>query len=88
MKTILKIAMAAGIAGALVNMLMKRRARNRGDQPDEFLGKHARPRTSSAEFSAEEVVADTNGISSGDATRDQRSPQPQDWRGAQNVLDS
>jgi len=32
--------------------------------------------------------ADSNTVSSGDAPRDQRGQQPQDWRGAQNVLDS
>lgn len=35
-----------------------------------------------------DMVADTNTVSGGDAGREQRSPQPQDWRGAQNVLDS
>lgn len=33
-------------------------------------------------------IADSNLVSSGDPDRDQSGPQPQDWRGAQNVLGS
>lgn len=32
-------------------------------------------------------VADTNTVVSGDPAQEQRGPQPQDWRGAQNVLE-
>jgi hypothetical protein len=35
-----------------------------------------------------DLVADTNTVHTGDVAEEQRAPQPQDWRGAQNVLDS
>jgi hypothetical protein len=35
-----------------------------------------------------EPIADSNLVSSGDPEWDQSGPQPQDWRGAQNVLGS
>jgi hypothetical protein len=35
-----------------------------------------------------EQVADTNLVHSGDPQEEQLAPQPQDWRGAQNVLGS
>jgi hypothetical protein len=33
-----------------------------------------------------DMVADTNSVVTGDAGQAQSDPQPQDWRGAQNVL--
>ena len=36
---------------------------------------------------ADELIADTNMVHSGDPAAEQRGPQPQDWRGAQNVLE-
>jgi hypothetical protein len=36
---------------------------------------------------ADELIADTNLVHSGDPEAEQRGPQPQDWRGAQNVLE-
>jgi hypothetical protein len=41
-----------------------------------------------ANDAADELIADTNMVHSGDAATEQRGPQPQDWRGAQNVLES
>jgi hypothetical protein len=60
MKTLLKFAVGAAIAGALVNMLLKQRSGNG-------------------------QIADTNSVGNAES---QRGPQPQDWRGAQNVSGS
>ena len=35
----------------------------------------------------DEPIADTNMVHGGDPEAEQRGPQPQDWRGAQNVLE-
>lgn len=78
MKTLLKLAIGGALAGALVHMLMKQRS---GDVEDMEAGGFE-------EDLAVEMVADTNMVSSGDPELRQREPQPQDWRGAQNVLDS
>jgi hypothetical protein len=40
-----------------------------------------------ANEAADELIADTNLIHDGDPAEEQRGPQPQDWRGAQNVLE-
>jgi hypothetical protein len=85
MKHLIRFAIGAAVAGALVNMLMKRRSRsglsddNRMTEDNEEAGTRG--------FTLQEL-ADTNSVSSGDATADQSGSQPQDWRGAQNVLDS
>jgi hypothetical protein len=84
MKSLIKLAVGAAIAGALVNLLMKQASGRRNEPSDE---EHENAGTG-AGFTVEELVADTNTVSSGDAARDQRGQQPQEWRGAQNVLDS
>ena len=77
MKLSLKIAMAAAIAGVLVDMLLRQQRESRMS------------RTRAERFAdasgPEEQIADTNSV--GDESQ-QRGPQPQDWRGAQNVLES
>ena len=40
-----------------------------------------------ADEAADDLIADTNLVHSGDPAEQQRGPQPQDWRGAQNVLE-
>jgi hypothetical protein len=69
MKTLLRFAIGAAVAGALVRLIMKRPS-------------------SQAAGAAADQVADTNLVHSGDPAIAQRGPQPQDWRGAQNVLES
>ena len=77
MKLSLKIAMAAAIAGVLVDMLLKQRQESRMSRTRaERFADAAGP---------QDQIADTNSI--GDEAQ-QRGPQPQDWRGAQNVLES
>jgi len=92
MKSLLKLAMGAAVAGALVNMLMKQRSGNRmesrdeeatSDQPEMPYGENA-PRGTTG-FTVGELASDTNAVGNEQAGR---GPQPQDWRGAQNVLDS
>ena len=87
MKTLVKLAVGAAIAGALVNLLMKqrsgRRMENRGQMPRTAYGESA-PR-GTAGFTVGELAADTNSVGTEEAGRGQ---QPQDWRGAQNVMDS
>ena len=95
MNNLLKFAVGAAIGGALVHLLMNR------SEEDELLegeglegaGDTSGPPLETASddrpaSSVDELVTDTNMVSSGDAERDQRGSQPQDWRGAQNVLDS
>jgi hypothetical protein len=69
MKTLIRFALGAAVAGTLVHALMNRRA-----------GSVARATAS--------LVADTNLVHGGDPAEEQRGQQPQDWRGAQNVLES
>jgi hypothetical protein len=84
MKTLLKFAMGAAIAGALVNLLLKQMS---GDRASASRGE----RFASAGDADTETMDDTNTVADtntvGDAQQE-RGPQPQDWRGAQNVLDS
>jgi hypothetical protein len=75
MKTLLKFAVGAAIAGALVNLLMKQRS---GTTYPERVA-------AGAAGSGEDAIADTNSVGNSD---DAQGSQPQDWRGAQNVLDS
>lgn len=78
MKPMLKIAMAAGFAGFVANMLIKQwRAKRESPNPEAAYDDSTRQ-------PAAEVVADTNGV--GDENS-QRGAQPQEWRGAQNVLE-
>jgi hypothetical protein len=69
MKNLIRFAMGAAVAGALVHMLMKRSSES----------------VSNAD--ADELIADTNMVHSADPGEEQRGAQPQDWRGAQNVLE-
>ena len=95
MKSLLKLAVGAAIAGALVNLLIKQASGRRNEQsgdegrmPEGQGDPQVENVGSGTGFTVEELVADTNAVSSGDAARDQRGQQPQEWRGAQNVLDS
>jgi hypothetical protein len=92
MKSLIKLAVGAAIAGALVNLLMKQqrsgrgmegREENFGDRPEGSEGAGATQGT--AGFTVEELAADTNSVG---REEDGRGQQPQDWRGAQNVLGS
>jgi hypothetical protein len=92
MKTLLKFAMGAAIAGTLVNMLMKRRSGNPMASSDADTSASGTSEMSYADHvamgaagSGEDAIADTNTVGSSD---DAQGRQPQDWRGAQNVLDS
>jgi len=91
MNTLLKFAVGAAIGGALVHLLRNGRSgedellEGEGDISGAPLETASDDRPAS---SVDELVTDTNMVSSGDAERDQRGAQPQDWRGAQNVLDS
>jgi hypothetical protein len=69
MKDLLRFAMGAAVAGALVHMLMKRSSE------------------SVSNARADELIADTNMVHGADPAAEQRGAQPQDWRGAQNVLE-
>ena len=89
MKPLLKIAMVAGLAGVVAKLMIKQWRTNRGSPSRaERFDTAAEPEAAyddSTRQPAAEVVADTNGV--GDENQ-QRGAQPQDWRGAQNVLDS
>jgi hypothetical protein len=69
MKNLIRFAVGAAVAGALVHRLMKRSSETASNAV------------------ADELIADTNMVHSGDPEAEQRGPQPQDWRGAQNVLE-
>jgi hypothetical protein len=89
MKTILRLAALGGLAAFAVNLYRRNQrwdrelpgGRGQRRDMDPHLGIDADTGMHS------DQIADTNTISSGDAQRDQRAPQPQDWRGAQNVLE-
>jgi hypothetical protein len=81
MKSLIKLAVGAAIAGSLVNMLMKRRSRRR-DRPAGSYGENV---WAGKAGSGVGVVADTNSLGREESAR---GTQPQEWRGAQNVLDS
>lgn len=90
MNSLLKFAVGAAIGGALMHLWMSRSEEGdllgvEGDTSGPPLETASDDRPAS---SVDDLVADTNMVSSGDAARDQRGAQPQDWRGAQNVLDS
>ena len=80
MKYLIKYAVGAAIAGALVNMLMRQRSRqpnispDAGDRQSDIGNRESHGEQATGTFS--------------DAAREQRGPQPDDWRGAQNVLGS
>ena len=71
MTALFKFTMTVAMAVALVRILLTK------EDPG---GRSSRPRASDS-------VADTNTVSGGNAAQEQRGPQPQDWRGAQNVLE-
>ena len=77
MKTLLKLAGIGALAAIAINIYRRQQYWDR-----ELPGDRAHRRGLSTD-----QVADTNTVSSGDSVRDQRGPQPQDWRGAQNVLE-
>jgi hypothetical protein len=87
MKTLLKLAVGIAAAGILVEMLMKRRS-GQGAMESSHNDMAAAGGHEAVRSSADEMVGDTNSVSGGDPAEEQRGPQPQDWRGAQNVLDS
>ena len=78
MKHIIKLAVGAAIAGALVNRLMKRRSENRisGDTESEFDDKTGLrgSGSSTAEVVLDEVAIDPDSFSS-TSTEEQRNPQ-------------
>jgi hypothetical protein len=80
MKSLVKLAMGAAIAGALVNMLLKQRSGRRMPVASYDENVHA-----GRAGSGMDAVADTNSVGREEGSR---GAQPQDWRGAQNVLDS
>lgn len=77
MTTLLKLAGIGALAAIAINIYRRQQTWDR-----ELPGDRAQRRGLSAR-----QVADTNMVSSGDPSRDQSGPQPQDWRGAQNVLE-
>jgi hypothetical protein len=78
-----KIAVAAAVAGALVVKAVLKNRREKLISRRNAAGPEAAYDDSTRVPPSQ--VADTNGV--GDQSR-QQEPQPQDWRGAQNVLDS
>jgi hypothetical protein len=85
MKTLLKLAALGGLAAVAVNIY--RRQQQRYDR--ELPGSRSQRRDLDAESGNRPIdqVADTNSVVTGDPAAEQRAPQPQDWRGAQNVLE-
>ena len=88
MTTLRKLATLGGLAAFAVNMYRRNqrwdrelpgdRGERRGMGSDDIGAASGRGMDS-------DQIADTNTVSSGDAERDRLQPQPQDWRGAQNV---
>ena len=72
MKTLIKLASLGALVAVAVEFY-------RRWQPDDRRGLGA--------SNDNDMVADTNSVVTGDAGRAQSEPQPQDWRGAQNVLE-
>jgi hypothetical protein len=83
MKSRAKVAVAAAVAGALVVKAVLRHRREKLISRRNAAGPEAAYDDSTRIPTVQ--VADTNGV--GDESR-QRGPQPQDWRGAQNVLET
>jgi hypothetical protein len=90
MKTLLKFAIGAAIGSTLVHLLMSRRSQEEAFAPDaDASGQGLESASDDATASSvDDLVADTNMVTGGNAAQEERMPQPQDWRGAQNVLDS
>jgi hypothetical protein len=81
MKSLMKLAVGAAIAGALINALMKR-SRSRMSSTARSYDENVWAGTAGSGMG---VVGDTNSVGSEQRAR---GAQPQDWRGAQNVFDS
>jgi hypothetical protein len=81
MKTLIKLAGLAALAAVAVNLYRRQQRFDR-----ELPGNRPQRHSAGAGASAD-MVADTNTVSGGDYESEQRGPQPQDWRGAQNVLE-
>lgn len=84
MKTLLKLAALGGLAAFAVNVYRRQRRYDRelpGSRPER------RDFDSESDNRPIDQVADTNSVVTGDPAAEQRAPQPQDWRGAQNVLE-
>lgn len=87
MKTLTKFAVLCGIAA--LAMEIYRRQAQRYDR--RLAGSGAQRGDLDTDWDPDnhpsEQVADTNSVVTGDPEAEQRAPQPQDWRGAQNVLE-
>ena len=90
MKTLMKLALWGGLAAMAVE-IYRRQQRDReysgaspNASPDIDAGIDSPVGTDNDPV---EQVADTNSVVTGDPQQKQRGPQPQDWRGAQNVLE-
>ena len=81
MKTLLKLAGLGALVAVAVGIYRRQQRFDR-----ELPGNRFQLRSGSTDANAG-MVADTNMISGGDYEREQRDPQPQDWRGVQNVLE-
>jgi hypothetical protein len=82
MKSLLKLAMGAAIAGALVNALMKQRSR-RNTAADSYGDDND---LTTQEFTPTELVADTSSV--GEGSGDTRVQIPDDGRVAPGKLNS
>lgn len=80
MKTLIKLAGLGALAAFAINLYRRQQRVDR-----ELPGDRSQRREMNTDANAD-MVADTNMVSGGDYEREQRGPQPQDWRGAQNVL--
>ncbi len=85
MKTLMKFAVLGGIAAIAMEIYRRQQARYGRELPGS--GSQRRDMDWDTDNHPMEQVADTNSVVSGDAEAAQRAPQPQDWRGAQNVLE-
>jgi hypothetical protein len=85
MKNLLKLAIGAAVAGAVVSTMMKQQARRRALSSRGEQSTDVGPDSSYGANPGANPVADTNSVGNEQA---QGGQQPQDWRGAQNVLDS
>jgi hypothetical protein len=77
MKPLTRLVLGAAIVAAFVNMI---RMKNAWDRPARRAGSGERPAPGAE-------MADTNAVHDGDPAAEQDRPQPQDWRGAQNVTE-
>ncbi|HUQ10685.1 MAG TPA: hypothetical protein VM146_10260 [Steroidobacteraceae bacterium] len=82
MKTLLKLAALGGLTAIAINLYRRKQSRD-GDLPDEQSDLGGMDQNMDQGL---DQVADTNSVATGDAAAEQSGAQPQDWRGAQNVL--